>query len=247
VDSLRRLKTWALFYQTCISPKFETLPLYFIPCHPLPTQHLPRYLRCTSFLLVSCRSLTSFPHSTWLLLLGHLLSGLPTQSRRHHVPSLHRCHGHSATLVTSLGSGRHGPHGKHLLLPRRDCLPTGRSYRDRLGCNASPQDLERITVRLPSGIGHGKGPGSATADLVYPKVVPVTPPVALTVNRSRHSVGPRAQPDPGTRRHDARAILSPSALDEHANRPKCPGEGPTGTEYVTNNDKVYVASAQGTW
>ncbi len=60
----------------------------------------------------------------WLLLLGHLLPGLPTQSRRHHVPSLHRCHGHRATLVTSLGSGRHGSHGNHLLLPRQDCLPT---------------------------------------------------------------------------------------------------------------------------
>ena len=96
-------------------------------------------------------------------------------------------------------------------------------------------------------LGHGQGPCSAHADLVYPKVVPVTSPVALTDNRSRHPWGPGASPDPVSIRHDARAILSPSALDEHANRPKCPGEGPTGTEYVADNDKVYVASAQGTW
>ena len=154
---------------------------------------------------------------------------------------LHRGHGHGASLTTSLGPGRQGSRplyttvrasgppwsrpsaragtGYHLLLPRRDCLPTRLPQRDRPGCNASPQDLEPITVRLPWGTGHGKGPCSAQADLVSPKVVPVTPPVALTDNRSRHPVGPGAQPDPITSRLDARAILSPSALAEHANLP----------------------------
>jgi hypothetical protein len=98
---------------------------------------------------------------------------------------LHRGHGHGATLVTSLGPGRHGSRGNYLLLPRRDCLPTRLPQRDRPGRNASPQDLDPITVRLPWGTGHGKGPCLAQADLVSPKVVPVTPPVALTDNRSR--------------------------------------------------------------
>ena len=83
-------------------------------------------------------------------------------------PPLHRGHGHRATPLTSLGPGRHGPRVKHLLLPRRDCLPNRLPPRDRPGRNASPQDLESITVRLPSGIGHGKGPCSAQADLVSP-------------------------------------------------------------------------------
>ncbi len=84
----------------------------------------------------------------------------------------------------TLGSSRLGfPYG--FLLLRRDCLPDRLPQRDRPGRNSSPQDLEPITVRLPSGIGHGKGPCSAQADLVFPKVVPVTPPVALTDNRSR--------------------------------------------------------------
>jgi hypothetical protein len=152
------------------------------PCHSisfLVTLYPPNICRatCAAPVFFSCRVARSLApsHSTRLLPLGHSLPGLPTQSRRHHVPSLHHDHGHSATLVTSLGSVRHGPRGKHLLLPRRDCLPTGLPQRDRPGCNTSPQDLERITVRLPFGIGHGKGPCSASADLVSPKVVPVTP------------------------------------------------------------------------
>jgi hypothetical protein len=146
---------------------FETLPPHFIPLHPSPTQPSPRYLRCTSFSFVPCRLLTSTPHhSTWLLLLGNTLprSTIPVTATSR--PPLHRVHGHGATLVTSLGPGRHGPRGNHLLLPRRDCLPTRLRQRDRPGRNASPQDLEPITVRLPWGTGHGKGPCSAQADLV---------------------------------------------------------------------------------
>ena len=35
-------KRGSLFYKTCISPNFETLPLHFIPWHPSPTHHSPR-------------------------------------------------------------------------------------------------------------------------------------------------------------------------------------------------------------
>ena len=73
------------------------------------------------------------------------------------------------------------------------------------------------------------------------KVVPVTSPAALTDNRSRHPVGPGAQPDPVSIRHDARAISSPSALAEHANLPTVLEKDLTGMEYVTLYDKVYVA------
>ena len=145
---------------------------------------------------------------------------------------------------------RHASHVPRLGPARATCQTSSCAARllahrappwDRPWRDASPQDLERITVRLPSGIGHGKGPCSATADLVYPKVVPVTPPVALTDNRSRHPVGPGAQPDPVSSRHDARAISSPSALAEHANLPTVLEKDPTGKEYVTLYDKVYVA------
>ena len=142
--------------------------------------------------------------------------------------------------VTSLGSGRHG-----LRVKTSSCAARLLAHRappwDRPWRDASPQDLERITVRLPSGIGHGQGPCSAHADLVYPKVVPVTSPAALTDNRSRHPVGPGAQPDPVSTRHDARAISSPSALAEHANLPTVLEKDLTGKEYVTLYDKVYVA------
>ena len=219
VNWFRRHKLGSLLHKPCISPNFETLPPHFIPWHPSSTQHLPRYLRCISFL--SCRVARSLALPSL-----HLASSLGAHSPLVYHPGhgdvtspLHHGHGHGATLVTSLGPGRHGSLGNHLLLPRRDCLPTLLPQRDRPGRNASPQDLEPITVRLPSGISHGKGPCSAQADLVSPKVVPVTPPVALTDNRSRHPVGPGAQPDPTTSRLDARAILSPSALAEHANLP----------------------------
>ena len=150
-------------------------------------------------------------------------AGLPSWSRRRHVPftprSWPRHHpGHVP---------RPGPARVHLLLPRRDCLPTRLPQRDRPGRNASPQDPEPITVRLPWGTGHGKGPCSAQADLVSPKVVPVTPPAAQTDNRSRHS-GSGALPDPSTSRLDARAAQSPFALAEQANLPNVLAKDPTG-------------------
>ena len=65
--------------------------------------------------------------------------------------------------------------------------------------------------------------------------------MALTDNRSRHPRGPGASPDPVSIRHDARAILSPSALAEHANLPTVLEKDLTGKEYVTHYDKVYAA------
>ncbi len=67
-------QTRALLCKHCIFPNFETLPLHFIPRHPSPTQHLPRYLRVTSFLFVSCRSLTSSLTRHSAPLLGSLFS-----------------------------------------------------------------------------------------------------------------------------------------------------------------------------
>jgi hypothetical protein len=136
-------QTWALLCKHCIFPKFETLPLHFIPRHPSPTQHLPRYLRVTSFLFVSCRSLTSSltPHSAPLL--GPLFSRASNpvtattrprftprpRPQRHasHVPRLGPARAMSRPsaragtgYLTSLGSGRHGLHVKPPPA-RRDC------------------------------------------------------------------------------------------------------------------------------
>ena len=87
--------------------------------------------------------------------------------------------------------------------------------------------------------------------LGFPKVVPVTPPVALTVYRSRQ-LGPGARPDPATSRLDARAAQSPFALAEQANLPNVLVKDPTGNgshgvrgalydHPQTNNDKVLEA------
>ncbi len=69
------------------------------PCHSisfLVTLHPPNICRatCAAPVFFSCRVARSLApsDSTRLLLLGHSLPGLPTQSWRHHVPSLH--HGH---------------------------------------------------------------------------------------------------------------------------------------------------------
>ncbi len=174
---------------------------------------------------MSCRLLTSSPHhSIWASSLGaHSPPGLPSRSRRRHVPFTPRSwpRRHSGHVP------RPGPARVHVLLPRRDCLPTQLPQRDRPGSNASPQNLEPITVRLPWGTGHGQEQCSAQADLVSPKVVPVTPPVALTDNRSRRT-GSGARPDPATSRLDARAAQSPFALAEQANLPNVLAKDPTG-------------------
>ncbi len=164
---------------------FETLPSHFIPWHPLPTQHSPRYLRCSSFL--SCRvACSSAPHTTpfgffsW----GTHSPGLPSRSRRRHVP-LYTTFMATAPLWSrpSAGPARvtwQPPPPAAARLLAHPAPATGPAWPQRI-----PQDLEPITVRLPWGTGHGKGPCS-------PKVVPVTPPAALTDTRSRYRApGPR--------------------------------------------------------
>jgi hypothetical protein len=248
VNSLEDTNLGRCSISSAQAQSFETLPSHSIPWHPLPTQQSPRYLRCPSFL--SCRVACSpAPHTTPFGLLGHtlprstipvtatsrplytavmatapLLSRPSARAGTGHAP-LHHGHGHDATLVTSLGPGRHGSLGNHLVLPRRDCLPTRLPQRDRPGRNVSLQ--EPITVRLPWGTGHGKGPCSAQADLVSPKVVPVTPPVALTDTRSRRP-GLGARPDPATSRLDTQAVQSPFALAEQANLPNVLAKDPAG-------------------
>ncbi len=223
------------------------------PCHLisfLGTLYPPNIRRANRAALVSFRAVSPAHQRTTPLHLGFfswgtLFPGLPTWSQRRHVP-LHRGHGHGASLTTSLGPGRQGSRplystvrasgppwsrpsaragtGYHLLLPRRDCLPTLLPQRDRPGCNASPQDPE-LTPSGSPGTGHGKGPCSARARLGFPKVVPVTPPAALTSYRSRQ-LGFGARPDPATSRLDARAAQTPFALDRASQFSKCPGEGP---------------------
>jgi len=104
-----------------------------------------------------------------------------TRSRRHHAPALHRGHGLSATSVTSLGSGRHGSRVKHLLLCgvllAHRAPHSGPALAQRI-----PQDLERVAVRLPDGIGLGQGPCSAQSDLVPSKTSASRPSAASTIS-----------------------------------------------------------------
>jgi hypothetical protein len=142
VNSLGGTKfSGSLLHQPCFSPDFETLPRHSIPWHPSPTQHCRA--NCAALVFFSCRvarSLAPSPlHLAWLLLLGHTLPPVYHPGHGDVTSPLHRGHGHGATLVTSLGPGRHGPRANHLLLPRRDCLPTRLPQRDRPGRNASPR------------------------------------------------------------------------------------------------------------
>jgi hypothetical protein len=138
------------------------IPKILKPCHSvslLGTLHPPNICSatCAPLVFFSCRVARSLalPHSTRLLLLGHSLPGLPTQSRRHHVPSLHRGHGHSATPFTSLGSGRHGPRGKTSSCCGATTCPTG----SRNGTGLDATHPPRIWSVSPSD----SLPGSVTA------------------------------------------------------------------------------------
>ena len=183
MNPVRGRKTWALFYKPCILPNFQTLPLHFIPCHPSPTQHLPRYLRVTSFLFVSCRSLTSFPTLQSASSLGALsprsTNPVTATSRPLFTPRLRpQCHsGHVPRLGPARATWQTPPPAAARLLAHR-APATGPAWTQRIPPGSG-------AYHLPCGIGHGKGPCSATVDLVSPKVVPVTPPVALIDNRSR--------------------------------------------------------------
>ena len=168
---------------------------------------------------MSCRSLTSSlttPPGLASSLGAHSPPGLPSRSRRRHVPftprSWPRRHsGHVPRPGPARATWQPPPPAAARLLAH-PAPATGPAWTQRI-----PPGSGAITVRLPWGTGHGKGATPGSGRRGFPKVVPVTPPVALTDIRSRHPVGLRAQPEPVTSRHDARAILSPSALAEHAN------------------------------
>ncbi len=123
-ELLRRHKLGLLHHSSVQAQSFETLPLHFIHWHPLPTQHMPRYLRCPIFPFVSCRLLISAPHhSSWASSLG-----------THASPVFHPGHGDITPPFTPRSGPRPHPghvprpgpaRVYHLLLPRRHCLPTG--------------------------------------------------------------------------------------------------------------------------
>jgi hypothetical protein len=121
-----------------------------------------------------------------------------------------------------------------LLLPRRDCLPTRLPQRDRPGCNASPQDREVHTVRLPRGTGHGKGPCPAQARIGFPKSSWSRPQRASTVYRSRQSAPEpcltRPPADSTHGRHKARCALQSIPFVQLSWRRTLTG---TGTDWTT--------------
>ena len=163
VDSLGDAKRGSLLYKPCIIPNFETLPLHFIPWHPSPTQHLPRYLRCTSFPFVSCRSLTSSLTTPLCFFSWGTLS-----------PVYQPCHGDITsplyTAVTATVPRQSRPSARagtgHVAKP-----PPAEA---RLLAQPAPATGLAWTQRIPPGSGayhrptpfHGKGPRSAQADLV---------------------------------------------------------------------------------
>jgi len=198
VEPLGVTKPRSLIYKTCVSPKILK------PCHYisfLGTLHPPIICRAKSAALVSftcrvARSLVPSPlHSA--LLLGLSLPGLPTWSRRHHVPlytAVQPGHGDSTSpLYTAVQTRswpqRHFGHVPRLRPARVTCqhlllcgvLLAHRA--PRMGpalVQRIPQDLERVAVRLPDGNGLGQGPCSAQSDLVPSKTSASRPSVAST-------------------------------------------------------------------
>ena len=211
---------------------------------------------------MSCRLLTSVsPHTTRASSLGEHPPPPPVLRPGHGdatSPFLHRGHGLGAYLSTSLGPGRQKGHvplyttvwasglpwsrpsahaparAYRLLLPRRDSLPTRLPQRDRPGCNASPQDREVHTVRLPRGTGHGKGPCPAQARIGFPKSSWSRPQRASTVYRSRQSAPEpcltRPPADSTHGRHKARCALQSIPFVQLSWRRTLTG---TGTDWTT--------------
>ena len=188
----QKTRVWLLLHSTVQARHFEALPPHFIHWHPLPTQHSPRQLRRISFF--SCRVArplaSSSLHSASSL--GEHTPGLPTRSRRRHVPlytavtamaptsprpsaranegsrpSLHHGLGLGPTLVTSLGpragTGLPSPPAAARLLAH-PAPATGPAWLQRI-----PPGPRVHTVRLPRGTGHGKGPCPAQARIGFPK------------------------------------------------------------------------------
>jgi hypothetical protein len=141
---------------------------------------------------------------------AHSSSGLPSRSRRRHVPlytavtatatsrplytAVQPGHGDSTSpLYTAVQTRsrpqRHFGHVPRLRPARVTCqhlllcgvLLAHRA--PRMGpalVQRIPQDLERVAVRLPDGIGLGQGPCSAQSDLVPSKTSASRPRVAST-------------------------------------------------------------------
>ncbi len=147
------------------------------PCHLisfLGTLHPPNICRanCAALVFFSCRVARSLAPSSL-----HSVSSLGA----HSPPVYHPGHGDVTSPFTPRSRPRR--HSGHVPRPGparatwqppppaaarllAHPAPALDPQRDRPGRNASPQDLEPITVRLPWGTGHGKGPRSAQADLV---------------------------------------------------------------------------------
>jgi hypothetical protein len=166
--------------------------------HFLAPFHPPIICRAKSAALVSfscrvARSLAPSPlHSA--LLLGHSLPGLPTWSRRHHVPlytAVQPGHGDITPPLTPRSRPqRHFDHVPRLRPARVTCqhlLLCGVLLAHRAPHSGPalvqriPQDLERVAVRLPDGIGLGQGPCSAQSDLVPSKTSASRPIAASTI------------------------------------------------------------------
>jgi hypothetical protein len=137
---------------------FETLPLHSISWHPLPTQQSPRYLRSCSFLYLSCcLPIRASPYTALLLLLGHALSRPTSPVTATPRTPLHHGHAHCATPACPAWAGT----GHVVTISSCICetaRPTRRPQQALPGRSTSPQELESITVRLPCGTCHGKGP-----------------------------------------------------------------------------------------
>jgi hypothetical protein len=219
---------------------------------------------------VSCRS----PTSSLITPLGFFSRGapppgLPTRSRRRHVPLY--------TAVTAMAPTSPRPSARadkgHVPLyttVRPSGLPWSRPSAHagtglpsppaaaRLFAHPAPATgpawLQRIppgpgahTVRLPLGTGHGKGPCSARARIGFPKSSWSRPQRASTVYRSRQP-GLKALPDPATSRLDARAAQGPVRSTEHANRPtvleKDPNRNRHESDYMTSTSHPRAGAAR---
>jgi hypothetical protein len=170
----------------------------------------------------------------------------PTRSRRQHVPSLHR----GPNPVTAPAPLRSRPSAQagtgHVTTPppvRRTASPPGPATRDRPWCNASPRTWSVSPSGSPTGTVSARGHARPS-----PTWFPQRRPRHAPVWRRRQPVtalsGPRARPDPDTSRHDARAIRSPFALAEQANRANVLAKDPAAGAGVKHASQLRQA-AQG--
>ena len=209
---------------------------------------------------MSCRLLTSVtPHTTRASSLGEHPPppGLPTRSRRRHVPlytavtamaptsprpSARADKGHVPLYTTVWASGlpwsrpsAHAPaRAYRLLQPRRDSLPTRLPQRDRPGCNASPQDRELTpsgSLAGPVTVRDHARLRPASVSLSRPGHAPHR---ASTVHRSRQTAPEpcltRPPADSTHGRHKARCALQSIPFVQLSWRRTLTG---TGTDWTT--------------